>query len=45
MIAFGGELATFVLDQETLSIIQKIDVPRGWYEDIKFYDIDSFYDT
>ena len=42
-IAFGGELAFFILDKESLGIKQRISVPRERL-DVKFSDFDSFYD-
>lgn len=43
-VAFGGELAFFILDKENLRIKQRIPVPRGWYEDMVFTGFDSFHD-
>lgn len=43
-IAFGGELAFFILEKESLRIKQRISVPREGSLNVKFSDFDSFYD-
>jgi len=43
-IAFGGELAFFILDKESLGIKQRISVPRESSLNVTFSNFDSFYD-